>query len=390
MSSETSAVSNRLGHFILENMEPILSSWEDYARRFWQGPMPDIATLRNHAQGMLEALVTDMATSQTDLEQKSKSEGDDGGLSSAMNQAALGHAHARFTDGFDIVRMVAEFRALRASVSQLWWDSVPVPHKEQVADMGRFHESLDQLVAASVTAFTERVEESRRLFLGILGHDMRQPLHSMIMFIEVMSMGKDLPERSTAMLKSMAKCCDGMSNMLGDLLDFTTSQLGHVMSVEVADTDIGEVCQDVVTEVSVANPTREIRISTSGELQGVWDSKRLRQLISNLLSNAIHHGSRTHPIRTSLVSTGDSVMLEVNNFGPPIPPNAMGILFDPMVRLALDGQVRPQGSMGLGLHICRQIVKAHGGEIHLESSEQDGTTFIVNLPKQSPEAATHH
>ena len=84
----------RLGDFILENMEAILRDWEDYARRFWEGPLPDRKVLRNHAEVMLRAVVADMASLQTSAEQKAKAEGQDVDQESKMSQAALGHALA--------------------------------------------------------------------------------------------------------------------------------------------------------------------------------------------------------------------------------------------------------------------------------------------------------
>ena len=125
----------RLGDFIIENMEAILVDWEAFARKCWQGPLPDPAVLRNDARSMLEALVQDMTTNQTEVDRKSKSEGEHAGRDTAMNLAALGHALARVNDGFDLGRMVAEFRALRASVNRIWWDSVPTAHDQQIEDM---------------------------------------------------------------------------------------------------------------------------------------------------------------------------------------------------------------------------------------------------------------
>ncbi|MES2658005.1 MAG: HAMP domain-containing sensor histidine kinase [Verrucomicrobiota bacterium] len=372
----------RLGDFILENMEVILMAWEDFAREFWKGPLPDSVTLRNHAQIMLKAVVEDMATAQSEDERKSKSHGKQVGTNSTMNRAALGHALARVNDGFDIGRMVAEFRALRASVNRLWWKSVPAPHEEQIEDMNRFNEAVDQLVSASLTGFTGRVEQSRRLFLGILGHDLRQPLHSMRMFTEILTESAVLQPEAASILSSMGKCCDSMANLLGDLLDFTTSQLGCAMPVYPATCNLEMICREVLGEVRATAPDRAFRLDTSGELYGEWDASRMRQVFSNLLSNARHHGSKDHPIHAQLRGSPDEVALTVHNMGPHIPPESMRILFDPMVRFAIPND-RPPGSIGLGLYICHQIAVAHGGRIEVESSAENGTTFTVTLPKRS-------
>lgn len=383
MGSEGKATGIRLGDFILENMESILAAWEDFARRFWVGPVPDRARLRNDAEFMLRALVKDMATSQTPAQRKDKSEGDNGDERSRMNQAAVGHALARVADGFDIGRMVAEFRALRASVSRIWWNSMPERHLEQIEDMARFNEALDQLVAASVAAFTERIERSRRLFLGILGHDLRQPLYSVKIFTEILANPGTRPADPGPALASMGRCCDSMSKMLSDLLDFTTSQLGSAMPVYPEPADLETICREVLDEIGALDPDRRFQLETHGRLEGEWDASRLRQVVSNLLSNAKHHGAADQPVTLTLRESGDEVTLAVHNSGRPIPQEALGILFDPMVRLVAGERNRPQGSIGLGLYICRQIATAHGGGIEVDSSPESGTTFTVRLPKRA-------
>ncbi|RYD69117.1 MAG: sensor histidine kinase, partial [Verrucomicrobiaceae bacterium] len=139
MKSEALPRPMRLGEFIVTNLEPILSEWEDFARNTWEGPPPTPVALRNDAAIMLKAIVADMATEQTHTEQKAKSEGDSAGDAAGLNRAAMGHALARVNDGFDILRMVAEFRALRASVNRLWLQSLPVADREQIDDLGRFN-----------------------------------------------------------------------------------------------------------------------------------------------------------------------------------------------------------------------------------------------------------
>ena len=372
----------RLGDFILANMETILAAWESYARRYWQGPIPDSKRLRNDAETMLRAVVADMATDQTGAQQQSKSEGEYEKDKSEMKRAAVGHALSRVHDGFDIARMVAEFRALRASVNRIWWESVPEPHHEQIADMGRFNEAIDQLVAASVTGFTERLDRSRRLFLGILGHDLRQPLYSLRMFAEILGRKEPLPPDGGAMLESMIKCCDSMGGMLGDLLDFTTSQLGSEMPVSPAACNLENVCREVLDQVQAGASGRSFTLDASGDLEGEWDAARLRQMLSNLLSNARHHGQADHPVSITLRGSDEDATLAVHNMGPPIPPESITILFDPMVRLARQEKDRPPGSIGLGLYICRQIATAHHGEIGVESCAESGTTFTVRLPKK--------
>jgi signal transduction histidine kinase len=372
----------RLGPFIIENMESILVDWEAFARTLWHGPLPSSAALRNDAAKMLTAVVKDMETDQTIRQQKEKSQGIVGRDTVGLNAAAAGHALARVNDNFDIQRMVAEFRALRATVTRLWWASTPSPHEQQIEDMGRFNEGLDQLLAASVSAFTERVDQSRRMFMGILGHDLRQPLTSILMFSDVLLSPK-APADPRPVVAGIRRCSDSMARMLTDLLDFTSSQLGSDMPVHPISCDIGAVCEELVQEMRTSAPGAAFYYKASGDTSGTWDPVRLRQLISNLLSNSLQHGDPRGPVTASIHGGEDEVTLKVHNFGKAVPSEAIGTLFDPMVRVAASDAHRPHGSVGLGLYICREIATAHGGDISVTSSAEEGTTFAVRLPRQA-------
>lgn len=371
----------KLGDFILENMDRILSEWESFAKEAWEGPLPTVAILRDDAEIMLRALVADMSTDQTSAARKFKSEGGRDRDLSRLDRAAIGHALARINDGFDIRRIVAEFRALRASVTRIWANSSPVFHKGHADDMTRFNEAIDQLIAASVNAFTERVELSRRLFLGILGHDLRQPLGSIKMFTDIL-VHPNSPANPALIAARIRGCCDGMVKMLANLLDFTSDQLGCPMPLHLVPCDSGATCGAVVEEVKASTPCAVVRFEASGDLSGEWDATRLRELVSNLLMNAIQHGELTDPITATMSECGEDVILTVHNMGPAIPQAAIKNLFDPMVRLAAEEKPRPHGSIGLGLYICRQVALAHGGGITVDSSSQAGTTFTVSLPKR--------
>ena len=379
----------RLGAFILRNMEAILATWEDFAAKEWQGALPGKEQLRDDAEAMLRALVEDMATPQNHDDQKLKSEGSRTGSPSGLGNAATGHALARVHDGFSVVQLVAEFRALRASVSRLWWASLPAPHPEQIEDMGRFNEAIDELVAGSVSAFAARVERSRQLFLGILAHDLRQPLSSIRMFTEFLAESDRFPDAFKPILSSMGTCCNSTLRMVGDLLDFTSTELGSAMPVQLAPANLEKVCREVVAEIQITDPHRQLRLEVEGDLNGEWDAARLKQMVSNLLSNSVHHGGPGQPITTILRATGNDVTMSVHNTGPPIPPDSLGVLFDPMIRVPAKDLGKPHGSIGLGLFICRQIAIAHGGRIDVESDATAGTTFTVTLPKRAKRQRLH-
>src|SRR5215212_1604472 len=143
----------------------------------------DPLELRDHAKDILRATAWDMKSAQTDRQQsdKSKGDGDGGAASGRVDGASDVHAVGRVQSGFDLMAVIAEYRALRASVIRLWRESAPDPDKRDLADLTRFNESIDQSLTEAVRRYTNRVDHSRQMFLAILGHDLRNPLQSTMM-----------------------------------------------------------------------------------------------------------------------------------------------------------------------------------------------------------------
>jgi signal transduction histidine kinase len=154
------------------------------------------------------------------------------------------------------------------------------------------------------------------------------------------------------------------------------------------------VCEAVADETRAAHPGRTVRFLRDGDLRGQWDVDRLRQVVANLVGNAIQHG--TGPVDLAARAErgeggeageraeegeGGYVVLSVHNGGAPIPPEALPTLFEPLVRGREEGASRRHGSIGLGLYIAREVVTAHGGTIDVTSSAGQGTTFTVRLPR---------
>jgi signal transduction histidine kinase len=377
----------RLAEFILENVEPILAEWEVFARGITPGTLMDPAALRDHAADILRATALDMRSAQTDLQRSDKSKGDGdatGRASRRVDGASDIHARGRVESGFDMMQMVAEYRALRASVVRLWRDSKPDPDQRDIDDITRFNESIDQSLTGAIESYTQRVDRSRQMFLAILGHDLRNPLNSINMSAQVLAGSGGLSADDAELARGMSASASAMARMIGDLLDFTGAGLGAAMPITVAATDLGTLCGEVLDEMRSAYPQRTLRFHAQGNLSGHWDRARLRQVVSNLLGNAIQHGSDDGPVELSVRGSGDEVVLSVRNGGEPIPEELVPTIFDPLVRApaspALQRHRRP-GSIGLGLYIARAVVTAHGGSIDVTSSATDGTVFTARLPR---------
>ncbi|MEZ0267829.1 MAG: ATP-binding protein [Phycisphaerae bacterium] len=378
----------RLADFIVANVEPILAEWEVFARGTEPGPRMDRLALRDHAGEILRATARDMGSAQTAEEQSDKSMGLGGvGPGSArLDGASVEHAVGRVGSGFDLPEVVAEYRALRASVIRLWRASEPAADDRDLADLTRFNESIDQSLTTAVTSYTERVDHSRETFLAILGHDLRNPLNAVSMSAELLATGDDVHPETLDAARRIASAADVMARMISDLLDYTRTRLGAGLPVERAPVDAAALARAVVDEFRAGHPDRAITLTTAGDPRGDWDALRLRQAISNLLANALQHGDDGAAVAVHLAGTGGGIGLSVHNGGRPIPASALPTLFDPLVRgtVADSPAHRRPGSIGLGLYIVREVATAHGGTIDVTSTADAGTTFTLCLPRAAP------
>lgn len=377
----------RLAKFILANVKPILAEWEAFAGSLSPGANMTRLALRDDAEAILLATARDMQVDQSLAQQTSKSQGH-GGADSAesdrLDNASVLHGGERVGSGFDIMEVVSEYRALRASVLRLWHKSLSQPNLNDIDDVTRFNESMDQSLAKAVGSYTNRVDQSRRMFLAILSHDLRNPLNCIRMAAHLVSLTKSVPASSEA-LSMIETSTDTISRLISDLIDFASTGLGIAISLTRGPVDLEKLCRDVFEEFRLTHPHRTLRFHPIGDLTGDWDEARLRQVVSNLLSNALQHGSNKGSVELSVASEDATVVLRVRNESAPIPPDMLTTIFDPMVRLvtAESAAKRIPGSMGLGLYIVREIVVTHGGTIEVASTARDGTTFTVRLPRQS-------
>ncbi len=375
----------RLAKFILANIEPILVEWEAFAATIPSGANMTKLALRDHAQAILLASARDMEVNQSLAQQAGKSKGNGGADTTESDQldiASAQHAEERVGSGFDIIEVVSEYRALRASVLRLWSKSFLQPELDDIDDITRFNESIDQSLAEAVGSYTERLDRSRQLFLAILGHDLRNPLTAIRMAAELVS-ETTADEMSIDALSMIGTESKAMAKLINDMIDFAATWLGGAMPMNCEPVDLHMLCREVVEGFRATHPQRTLQFNPRGDLSGNWDAARIRQVVSNLLGNALQHGSPDGPVELSAASDGSTVVLSVHNEGVPIPLEALPTLFDPLVRHTVESALqRAPGSIGLGLYIVREIVNAKGGTIAVTSTAQQGTTFTVRIPRQ--------
>ena len=368
-----------LSAFIRQHGEQILLEWETFARAMpVPGPM-DPAALRDHAQAMLDAIAADLETPQTPHQQSEKAKGLDDADDETSPTAATAHGSGRAASGFTVIQMVAEFRALRASVIRSWTAHQPHLGPADVDDLIRFNEAIDQAVAESLARYSTEIDVTRERFLAILGHDLRNPLGAIAMSTRFLLETPVSPEEQTDLVRGIDKASRRMADLVNDMLDLALSRLGDAVPINRAPSDLGTIVRDVVAEVSASYPRARIESHPSGDLTGNWDGARLAQAFTNLLGNAVQHGDSAQPIRMDVDGDGNAVVVAIHNAGPAIPLAKRDRIFDGMKHDAV--QDRDRRHLGLGLFIVDKIVEAHGGTIDVRSTSESGTTFTVRLPK---------
>ena len=373
----------KLATFITENMDCILSEWEAFATTLEPAAsqMSPLA-LRDHAKGILTAIVLDIRTRQNAQEQLQKSQGlapEPEGVASAASI----HGGLRHDSNFSLVQLSAEFRALRATVLRLWLPQVSTMSSSTNDEMVRFNEAIDQALAESVVTYSARADHTRELFLAVLGHDLRAPLSTLSMAGQLL-MSEATPAAQVGPIGlRIERCARLMSIMVDDLIGYTRTQLGAGMPTMLLDTDLRPICEAAVEDALATHPGSDFDVALVGDLVGQYDGVRMHQLMTNLLINAAQYGGRSAPVLLRARADADTVIIEVTNQGNTIPADSLQSIFRPLIQLPAEGDARPGTSLGLGLFIAREIALAHGGTIVVSSNEMQGTTFTVRLPRNN-------
>lgn len=370
----------RLSHFLDRHANDIFHTWEAAAREALGPLSSDAAGADRHlAQEMLLHVARTLSVEGgTDAL-------DDAGPTPPLESPAARHGRARQQLGFTAAELAREFALLRSATLGLWHQ-----HEKNSETSGRAEEalrftaSIDEALVDALGAFSGAAAHSLDTFLAVLGHDLRNPLGSLGGCLELLEK-PTLPDfRRRRSAEIARRSVMTIQSMVIDLLEYTRTRLGHGIHISPVWADIAPLCHEAVEEMQAAHPVRTFSIDVSASLEAHFDALRMRQVLGNLLSNAVHHGEPDCQISLCARATANGLAIEVRNRGKLIPPELMQSIFDPLVQIpcaASETDQRPATSLGLGLFIAREIVGAHGGHIEVASSEGDGTSFTVVLPR---------
>lgn len=366
----------RLADFLEQSREEILTEAARFAKTLPTLAQAPEETLRDHFSQCLDAIASDLRQTQSRTQSIAKAEGR--GPSAHGDTPAEQHGVARANSGLSTSELVSEYRALRASVLRLWRD-LHLPDEHVVTDLMRFNEAIDQALAESVLRYEQQVEHWRHIFLGVVGHDLRTPLNAIALTAELMR--AQAPDKLCGHAVIVAKGTRRISSMLDSLLDYSNSQIGTPMAVQMEAASLCQACEDEVEILRAAFPKAQIELDCVGRADGHFDISRVREALSNLVANAIQHGKGA-TAHVKVHARGDRLEIVVSNRGEIAAEKLTGI-FEPLKR----GEGYKTGhrtNLGLGLFICKQIAQAHAGDIAVQS-EGGEVRFTMAFPARLDE-----
>jgi len=234
------------------------------------------------------------------------------------------------------------------------------------------------LAHASGAALARQIEFEQTL-IGIVTHDLRNPLQAMIMGAQAALMRADVHPALAKTLARIAASGDRAARMISDLVDFSRARSSGGLSLARRDMDMHEAVRRAVDDIAEEAPERTVVVETTDAGRGHWDPDRLAQAVATLVANALAYGAAGTPVTVRTIGQAERVLLEIHNLGPAIPPELLPTLFEPFRRPKESASRRR--SLGIGLYLAREIALAHGGDIEVDSQPDIGTTFRIRLPR---------
>lgn len=347
-----------LPHFIHESIEDILAEWE---RECGASSGAEPPARRQHFGKVLRAVADEMKRVPASAPAPSPE--------SALEAP---HSHAG--------KLVGDYASLRASVVRQWRRKHPTPTPSDLDDLVRFNEAMDSSLAELTATFAPSESQPQSLFLGVLNHELRTSVASILMSAQVLTHRSTPGSPEAKAAHRILRSCEQLRQSLDALSDFTKVRLGAHLDIDREIDDMGVLCRQALDAFARVDPERKIRLASDGDLSGDWDKSRIREAIGGLIGNAARFASRGSPVTIAVDGHASGhVTITVHGDGTPIDVETLRTIFDPVARV--ESENATYAGLGLGLFIVRKVVDAHGGKVSVDAKSGHGTTFTVVLPR---------
>ncbi|MES2610323.1 MAG: ATP-binding protein [Pseudomonadota bacterium] len=268
------------------------------------------------------------------------------------------------------------------------WKEIVRSTAEQWAgdDLDIARQLLAELVRAQSARHAE-LNNARAHLMAVLGHDLRDPLHSISMAARVLEKNNGTDGNTGRLGQRIQSSSTRMQRLVSQVMDMSRLQSRLGLDLKPTAIDLVQLLADLMDEAGTAHPGMQLVGHLPDSLRAEVDPDRIAQVFANLISNARHHGDAGHPVQVHAHGTPAGPVIEVRNVAPPIAPEVAADLFTPFKSSSV-GKARNRSGLGLGLYIAHQIVQGHGGRIAY-AHEAPHVVFTVHLPLRPPGAADH-
>lgn len=252
-------------------------------------------------------------------------------------------------------------------------------------DLDMAQQLLAEMRRAQNARFAE-LNTARNQLMAMLGHDLRDPLHSISMAARMLekntdAAGSEGSSQAGRLGQRIQSSSSRMQRLVSQVMDMSRLQSRLGLDLAPREVDLVQLLQDLMDEARTAHPHTQLVGYLPPAQPAQVDPDRMAQVISNLISNARHHGEAGHPVEVHLHNGADGIAIEIRNVAPPIPPEVADHMFTPFKASSM-GNARNRSGLGLGLYIASEIMEGHGGTISYRH-EAPHVVFTVRLKKDA-------
>jgi signal transduction histidine kinase len=351
------------------NIDTIMNLWQERAEKevFAALDQKELA-LRDSLPEYLTQLVTALSTTIDRTAARVKRD--------LRESERLGKKHGRERAGsrnYTIDQLIFEYHILRQVICDVMEAEAPLTSIQ----MEIITCSIEQAVNDAATEFSDTLRDIQGNLTATLAHDLRNPLTSAKLYAQLL-LGR--PDDHEYVVKAGSRIVNAMNRldfMIHNLLDVSRLRAGEGVPLQLGLCDLDQIASLAADELNDLSG-RQVILESAGPVTGYWSEEGLRRVIVNLATNAIKYGAPDTPITIGVTQSSHSATLVVNNEGDPIPEEMQSILFQQYRRTR---SAEEQLGWGVGLAVVKGITEALQGEVRVESAENRGTTFVVELPK---------